>query len=159
MPRKCSHSLLYGWHFLERKVIHFFEQVGCNMDSTNIEACHRITKRNDRVIVTFFTRKDCQRVLSVKKNLQKLKMKDIGLTGDNEVFINHSLFPYYRILWSKWKVFLNMSKINRLKVSNRTVKVKISEIRAPISITHADDFTKYFPDINLSLSEQTADLI
>ena len=86
-------------------------------------------------------------------------MKDIGLTGDNEVFINHSLFPYYRILWSKWKVFLNMSKINKLKVSNRTVKVKISEIRAPVSITHADDFTKYFPDINLSLSEQTADLI
>ena len=52
-----------------------------------------------------------------------------------------------------------MSKINRLKVSNRTVKVKISEIRAPVSITHADDFTKYFPDINLSLSEQTADVI
>ena len=37
-------------------------------------------------------------------------------------------------------------------VSNGTVKVKISEIRAPLSITHADDFTKYFPDIDLSLS-------
>ena len=36
-----------------------------------------------------------------------------------------------------------MSKIKRLKVSNGTVKVKISEISAPISITHADDFTKY----------------
>ena len=94
-----------------------------------------------------------------QKESSKIKNEGIGLTGDNEVFINHSLFPYYRILWSKWKVFLNMSKINRLKVSNRTVKVKISEIRAPISITHADDFTKYFPDINLSLSEQTADLI
>ena len=32
-------------------------------------------------------------------------------------------------------------------VLNRTIKVKISEIRAPISITHADDFTKYLPDI------------
>ena len=39
--------------------------------------------------------------------------------------------------------------------SNGTVKVKISEISAPISITHVDDFTKYFPDIDLSLNAQS----
>ena len=82
-------------------------------------------------------------------------MEDIGLTGDNKVFINHSLCPYYRVLWSKSTVLLNVGKINRLKVSNGTVKVKISEISSPISITHADDFTKYFPDIDLSLSAQS----
>ena len=81
-------------------------------------------------------------------------MEDIGLTGDNKVFINRSLCPYYRVLWSKSKVLLNMGKTNRLMVSSGTVKVKISEISAPISITHADDFTKYFPDIDLSLSAQ-----
>ena len=48
-----------------------------------------------------------------------------------------------------------MGKINRLMVSNETVKVKISEISAPISITHANDFTKYFPDVDLSLSAQS----
>ena len=48
-----------------------------------------------------------------------------------------------------------MGKINRLMVSNETLKVKISEISAPISITHADDFTKYFPDVDLSLSAQS----
>ena len=142
-------------NILKEKVIQVFEKVGCNIDSGNIEACHRITKKNDRVFVKFSRRKDCQRVLSVKKNLQKLKMEDIGLTGDNKVFINHSLYPYYRVLWSKSKVFLNMGKINRLMVSNGIVKVKISEISAPISITHADDFTKCFPDIDLSLSAQS----
>ena len=94
-------------------------------------------------------------MLSVKNNLQTLKMKDIGLTADNNVFINHSLCPYYRVLWSKSKVLLNMGKINRLMVSNRTVKVKINEISAPISITDADDFIKYFPDIALSLNAQS----
>ena len=94
-------------------------------------------------------------MLSVKKNLQKLKMEDIGLTGDNKVFINHSLCPYYRVLWSKPKVLLNMGKINRLMVSNGTAKVKISKISAPISITDADDFIKYFPDVDLSLSAQS----
>ena len=48
-----------------------------------------------------------------------------------------------------------MGKINRLMVSNGTVKVKISEISAPISITHADDFAKYFPDVDLSLSAKS----
>ena len=143
------------YNSLKEKVIQVFKKVGCNIDSSNIEDCHRITKRNDRVIVNFSRRKDFQQVLSVKKNLQKLKMEDIGLTGDNKVFINHSLCPYYRVLWSKSKVLLNMGKINRLMVSNGTAKVKISKISAPISITHADDFTKYFPDVDLSLSAQS----
>ena len=81
-------------------------------------------------------------------------MEDIVLTG-KKVFINHSLCPYYRVLWLKSKVLLDMGKINRLMVSNGTVKVKISEISAPISITHADDFAKYFPDVDLSLSAKS----
>ena len=95
---------------LEEKVIQVFEKVGCNIDSSNIEECHCITKRNDRAIVKFSRQKDCQQVLSVKKNLQKLKMEDIGLTGDNKVSINHSLCPYSCVLWSKSKVLLNMGK-------------------------------------------------
>ena len=52
-----------------------------------------LPKKNDRGIVKFSRRKDCQRVLSVKKNFKKLKMEDIGLTGDNKVFLNNSGCP------------------------------------------------------------------
>ena len=90
-------------------------------------------------------------MLSVKNSLEKLKMVDTGLTGDKKVFVNHSLCPCYRVLWSKSKVLLIMEKIDRLIVSNRTVKVKISEISAPISIADGDNFAKYFSDIDLSL--------
>ena len=140
---------------LEKKVIQGFEKVGCNVNYSNIEACHRTAKKNDRVIITFPGTKignDCHQSKTIFK---KLKMEDIGLTGDNKVFINHSLCPYYRVLWSKSKDLLNMGKINGLMISNGRVKVKISEIRATISITHADDFTKYFPDIDLYLSAQS----
>ena len=34
-------------NILEGKVIQVFEKVGCNIDSSNIEAYHRITKKND----------------------------------------------------------------------------------------------------------------
>ena len=56
----------------------------------------------------------------------------------------------------KSKVLLNVGKISRLMVSNETVKVKISQISAPISITYADEFTKYFPNIALPLSAQSS---
>ena len=80
-------------NILKEKVIQVFEKFLCNIDFSNIEACHRITKKKDRIIVKFSSAKDCQRALVVKKNLQKLKMEDIGLTGNNKVFINHSLCP------------------------------------------------------------------
>ena len=57
-----------GDNTLEEKVIEVFEKVGCNTDSVNIEACHRITKNNGRVIVKFSSRKDCQRVISQKES-------------------------------------------------------------------------------------------
>ena len=79
---------------LEEKVIQVFEKVGCNIDYSNTEAFHRTSKKNDRVIVKFSRINDYQRVLSIKKNLQKLKLGDIVLTGDNKVFANHSLFSY-----------------------------------------------------------------
>ena len=62
---------------LEEKVIQVFEKVGCNIDSSNIETCHGIAKMNDRVIEKFSRRKGCQRVVSVKKNLQKLKWRTL----------------------------------------------------------------------------------
>ena len=48
-----------------------------------------------------------------------------------------------------------MGKINRLMVSNRTMKIRISENNAPISISHGDNLTKYFPDVDFCLSAQS----
>ena len=53
---------------LEEKVIEIFEKVGCNIDSSNIEACHRITERNGSVIVKFSRWKDCYQSKRIFKN-------------------------------------------------------------------------------------------
>ena len=37
---------------LEEKVIQVFKKVGCNIDSSNVEKCHHITKRNDSCSLT-----------------------------------------------------------------------------------------------------------
>ena len=41
---------------LEEKVLKIFEKDGCPVEGNNIEACHRISKNNERIIVKFSRR-------------------------------------------------------------------------------------------------------
>ena len=96
---------------LEETVLNIFDELGCSVSLDHIESCHRISKKSDTVIVKFSLRKDCQQVWQVKKDLQKLKMEDVDLTWSNKLFINRSLCPCYKVLWSKSKKLHNLGKI------------------------------------------------
>ena len=82
---------------LEDKVLTVFQKIGCELSPRNFEACHRLRKNSDRIIVKFSHRKDCEQIM------KKVKMQDIGLPGNQSIFINTSLCPCYRIIWSKCK--------------------------------------------------------
>ena len=99
---------------LESKVLEVFSKVGCEILSRDIEACHRLAN-NDRVIVKFLRRKDCDQVMSVKRDLRKVKLEDILLRGSNCIFISLSLCPYYRMLWSKSKRLFDLGSCSILK--------------------------------------------
>ena len=49
-------------------------------------------------------------VWQVKKDLQKMKMEDFDLPGNGKLFINRSVCPYYKVLWSKSKKLQNLAK-------------------------------------------------
>ena len=133
-----------------------FEKLGCNIPSNHIEACHRVNKKIATVIVKFSRRKDCQQVLAVKKDLRKIKMEDVGLPGQNKLFINKNLCPYYKVLWSKSKKLHSLGKINSFFfISGDTIKIRVGENSLHLSITHVDDSRKYFPDIDLSPPERS----
>ena len=55
---------------LESKVFEGFSKVGTDMLSRDIGTCHRLTK-NDRDIVKFLLRKDCDQILSATRDLQR----------------------------------------------------------------------------------------
>ena len=76
-------------------------------------------------------------------------MQEVGLRGNRSIFINTSLCPYYRLLWSKCKRLQDLGKTSNFYISSGTIKVKISENRKSISITHTRDFIKYFPEVDL----------
>ena len=119
------------------------------MSDKDIEDCHRVGKRGT-TIVKFCKRKVSKQALNVRKDLTKLSMKDLQLTGQGKLYINQSLCPYYRVLWSKSISIHSMGKIFSYYVSNVTVKIKIEETSKPLSIMHISDLEKLFPDVDLS---------
>ena len=50
---------------------------------------------------------------------------------------------------SKCERLYNLGEISNFCISSGIIKVKISENRNPISITHTQDFVKYFPEVDL----------
>ena len=81
---------------LEEKILNIFGKIGCDISPDRIEACHRVGRLNDTVIVMFSKRKDCQRQEGFEET-------DSGGPGNSKLFINRSFCPYYKMLWSKSK--------------------------------------------------------
>ena len=150
IPREVSGVVL------EEKVLNIFGKLGCDISPDRIEACQRVVRTNDTVIVKFSRRKDCQHVWNVKKDLKKLTLEDLELHGNSKLFINRSLCPYYKMLWSKSKKLHSVSKIYSFFISGDTIKIRVNENSLPLSITHVDDFGKHFPDVDLSPPSRTS---
>ena len=132
---------------LEDKVFTFFKNIDSELSPCDIEACHRLEKDNDRVIVKFPRRKNCEQIMSVKKDLKHLKMQEVGLPGNCLIFINTSLWP---TAWCDRNVRLHdLGIMSNFYIFSGTIKAIIPENKNPISITHTQDLVKYFPEVDL----------
>ena len=94
----------------------------CSSKAKDINACNRVGKQG-RVIVKFLRRKDCQQVLSVKKDIQEITATDLDFPNTTtKLYLNEILCPDYRILWSKSKALLQWVKF--LVISFQMVHLK-----------------------------------
>ena len=59
------------------------------------------------------------------------------------------------MIWAKSKKLHSLGKIHGFFVSGGTIKIRVSENSFPLSLTHVDDFGKYFPDVDLSPPERS----
>ena len=107
------------------------------------------SSKSNAVIVKLSRGKDCQQVCHIKKDLQKSKMEDLDLSGSNELFINISLCPHYKVLWSKSKKLHSHGKIHGFFIFSDTIKIKINEYSVPLSVTQFYNFRNYFLDVYL----------
>ena len=77
---------------------------------SDIEGCHRLPlgrNSNKRVIVKFVNRKHSELMLRSKKSI----------SSKSKVYINHSLYPYYRYIWKKCKDLQRKGKVSQFFVS------------------------------------------
>ena len=74
------------------------------------------------------------------------------LPEGTQIFINQSLCPYYKSLWSKSKKLCSLEKIYSFFILNSTIKIKLQENRNAKSIAESSHFDKFFPDVHLPLS-------
>ena len=84
-----------------------------------------------------------------------VSVTDLDLPNNTiKLYLNQSLCPYYRILWSKSKTLFTMGKMNSYLISNGSVKMSLQEQGPSILIADTADFENYFPGVDLSAPRQ-----
>ena len=123
---------------LEQKVCGVFQKIGVDMCNRHIQACHRL-KDKDRAIVKSTNRKDCLRILRVKRQLKGLDPAAVDWPEGTKIFVNESLFPYYRGIWSKCKKLRGKQKVHQHYPINGLIRLRMEEYGQAKMITHMVD--------------------
>ena len=91
---------------LQEKVADILKAIGVNITTNEIEACHRLGKKNKNVIVRVINRKHCLKALQNKKKLKSIDKNAIGIPNAN-LFISENLTP------TNSKLAFNCQKLKR----------------------------------------------
>ena len=122
----------------------------------------RINK--DWTIVKFTSRKDCLRILRVKRQLKGLDPAAVDLPEGTKIFVNESLCPYHQGyrgnqnfcqwefvpllsgIWSKCEKLRDKQKIDQYYTINGLTRLRIEESGQAKIITHIQNL---LPDIEI----------
>ena len=87
---------------LEKTTIKIFDKLDVAIDPSNIEDCHWLKSNGPKkVIIKFARRKDANLIRKNKNKLKGMNLCSVGI--NNPVFINDSLYSYYKMSWRKCK--------------------------------------------------------
>ena len=124
------------------------QEIRVDICDRDIKACHRL-KDKDQAIVKFTNRKDCLRILRVKRQLQDLDPSAVNLPEGTKIFINGSLCTYYQGIWNKCKKLRDKQKVYQHYTINGLIRLRIEESGQAKTITHMVDLQDLFPDIEI----------
>ena len=137
---------------LEEHGILIFENLGVVIETMEIVACQRLGETG-RVIVKLVNRKEAQNISDEKRKLRSINLYDHNTDTNNKwkIFINQSLFPYYRKLYGMVKDLNNKGLIDYFWIENGTIKIREFLQSKPISITHECDLQFWGISISISI--------
>ena len=139
-----------GDNDLEEKVISVFANVGIDVKSNDIKACHRIGKsRNSskKTIVRFTNRKFAKQALYNRKKLKSIGKSTLGF--NNDVFINENLTPVNNKIAYNCRKLKRQNLILKTYTINGTVHIVSNNIKRgkPVKVLHMQTLFNLFPDV------------
>ena len=142
IPKSIGNSVL------EETVRRVFKKIGVEINEQNVPTCHHL-KEKERTIVKFVNRKNCLQILRVKKELKSLDLTQLDFPENTKTFINESLCPCYKGIWSKCKKLTAIQKIHQFYTISGLICVKMAETGPSKIITHMVDLKDLFPHIDI----------
>ena len=136
---------------LEKQVIQIAAAVNLNINTKDIEACHRLIKRRNekgprKVIVKFVNRKHCETLLKLGKKFKETSVqKKAGL--NSTIYVNNNLCSYNKYLWSKAKSLQQKQFIHKFSCFNGVIGVLLTpHDKVHKKIKHINDLIALRPD-------------
>lgn len=134
---------------LESKVIDILAEIDVNVESKDIEACHRIGKSSPkRSIVRFVNRKVCKSALKNRKKLRSVDANKLGLPRTSKVFINENLSPYFSKIAFNCRKLKRAGKIMKVYSHEGIIHIVRTVQEKPKKIYHINDLSNLFPDFD-----------
>ena len=134
---------------LENTVINIAQALKCPVVSDDLQACHRLpskNKNNINTIVKFVNRKDAEMIMKNRSKLKNIETKSFGeqFSGEEKIYINHNLTPYYSSLAWKCRQLKRRELISVIKVSSTSIKIARGESTTMHKIESDDDLSYIF---------------
>ena len=124
----------------ESKFLEILEEIDVPIHPTLVEDCGRVPSKGslEKVIVKINRRKDIRRILLNKNKLKNLKPEWVNLPRETKVFINESLYLYYKKLCSKCNTLWGAGHISTFWVSSGSMRIKLSNENVSMIIRNCD---------------------
>ena len=131
---------------LEGKVCQIFKDNGVAIDKIDIDGCR--LQDNEKAIIKFRRCKNCKQVLRYKKDIRNINLTNLYLPERTTLFINESLYPYYKGLWVNCKKLQRRNQIHSFFIAKGSLKFCFKE-HGPVNIvTHQQDLKDLFLDVD-----------
>ena len=123
------------------------------MTSNDIETCHRIGKKNNRInstktIIRFVNRRYAKKDLFSKKKLSQNHKNYSFNTNNNPLFISENLTRMNESLAYQGRKLKSNNLANACYIRDGTVTVKISDRSKTIKSYYMNDLLDLFPDFD-----------
>ena len=132
------------------------------MTSNDIEACHRIGKKINRInstktIIRFVNRKHAKKALFNKKKLSQNHKNYSFNTNNNPLFISQNLTRMNESLASQGRKLKRNNLVNAYFTRDGIVTIKISDLSKVIKVYHMNDLLDLFPYFDFDDDEPSHD--